>query len=81
MFCWRGGLRSKIASDWITAAGGEVAKVEGSYKAMRNLSLKIYTYSLRRRPRSILFKGNAQACKSWLSEYQQDKEASYAYNH
>ena len=49
VFCWRGGLRSQIACDWITAAGGVVAKVEGGYKAMRNVSLKIL-----QRPRNLL---------------------------
>lgn len=33
--CWRGGLRSQIASDWLAEAGTTVQRVEGGYKAMR----------------------------------------------
>lgn len=35
--CWRGGLRSKIASEWICAAGGDAAVVSGGYKAVRRV--------------------------------------------
>jgi tRNA 2-selenouridine synthase len=34
--CWRGGLRSKIAAEWIEASGREVWVVEGGYKALRH---------------------------------------------
>jgi len=37
--CWRGGLRSKIACQWIQEAGFPAVQVEGGYKAMRNLLL------------------------------------------
>jgi tRNA 2-selenouridine synthase len=34
--CWRGGLRSRIASEWIESAGRSVLLVEGGYKALRH---------------------------------------------
>lgn len=33
--CWRGGLRSQIATEWMREAGREVKRIEGGYKAMR----------------------------------------------
>ena len=37
IFCWRGGLRSKIVQEWIYEASGiEVPKLKGGYKAFRN---------------------------------------------
>lgn len=35
--CWRGGLRSSIACDWLREAGVSTLRVEGGYKAMRQL--------------------------------------------
>ena len=34
--CWRGGLRSKIASEWLRDAGVAITRVEGGYKALRH---------------------------------------------
>lgn len=33
--CWRGGLRSKIACEWLQAEGVRTHQVEGGYKAIR----------------------------------------------
>jgi tRNA 2-selenouridine synthase len=33
--CWRGGLRSQIASDWLAESGRSVRRVAGGYKALR----------------------------------------------
>lgn len=41
--CWRGGLRSSIASDWIEEAGRNVLRVDGGYKALRNNLLQVLT--------------------------------------
>jgi tRNA 2-selenouridine synthase len=41
LFCWRGGLRSRIAQDWIYQSGHEVLRVEGGYKALRHEALKV----------------------------------------
>lgn len=35
--CWRGGLRSAIACDWLREAGVSSLRVQGGYKAMRQL--------------------------------------------
>jgi tRNA 2-selenouridine synthase len=39
--CWRGGLRSKIAQEWIAAAGLEVVRVFGGYKAIRSEVMRL----------------------------------------
>jgi len=36
LYCFRGGLRSQIATSWIKEAGIEVPRIEGGYKALRN---------------------------------------------
>jgi len=41
--CWRGGMRSGIASEWIEERGHEVLRVEGGYKAMRRELLEVLT--------------------------------------
>lgn len=41
LFCWRGGLRSRIAQDWIYQSGHEVLRVEGGYKALRHEAMKV----------------------------------------
>lgn len=35
VYCWRGGLRSGIARQWLAEAGVEVPRVAGGFKAMR----------------------------------------------
>ncbi|MCL4139812.1 UNVERIFIED_CONTAM: hypothetical protein GTU68_051749 [Idotea baltica] len=39
LFCWRGGLRSKIAQEWISSRDLNIPRVEGGYKAIRNKAL------------------------------------------
>lgn len=39
--CWRGGLRSSLAQQWLAARGVSVAIVEGGYKALRHTCLEI----------------------------------------
>lgn len=41
VFCWRGGLRSRLAQDWIYQNGCEAIRVEGGYKALRHEALKV----------------------------------------
>lgn len=38
-FCWRGGLRSKIASEWMRESGLLPTRIEGGYKALRREAL------------------------------------------
>lgn len=35
LYCFRGGLRSRISQEWIQAAGSEIPYITGGYKAMR----------------------------------------------
>ncbi len=37
--CWRGGLRSKIAVQWLNESGADVCRIAGGYKAIRRLLL------------------------------------------
>lgn len=41
IFCWRGGLRSQLAQDWVFQTGREVIRVQGGYKALRHEALKV----------------------------------------
>jgi tRNA 2-selenouridine synthase len=41
IFCWRGGLRSRLAQDWVYQQGLEVIRVESGYKGLRHEALKI----------------------------------------
>lgn len=43
IFCWRGGLRSKISQDWLREVGIEIPRLEGGYKAFRNFILEEQT--------------------------------------
>jgi len=40
LICWRGGLRSRIASEWACAEGARVRTAEGGFKAIRGELLK-----------------------------------------
>ncbi len=35
LYCFRGGLRSQTATDWLTAAGTDIQRIEGGYKKLR----------------------------------------------
>ncbi len=35
VYCWRGGLRSRLAAQWMAAAGQAVPVIEGGFKALR----------------------------------------------
>jgi tRNA 2-selenouridine synthase len=41
LFCWRGGMRSEIAAQWLAEAGEPVERVNGGYKALRNTCLHV----------------------------------------
>ena len=36
LYCFRGGLRSKISQQWLHEAGIDITRVHGGYKALRN---------------------------------------------
>ena len=39
LYCWRGGLRSQIAQEWLAQAGLKIPRVPGGFKALRHLCL------------------------------------------
>lgn len=39
LYCWRGGLRSEIAQQWLADAGVSLPRVRGGYKALRRFLL------------------------------------------
>jgi len=41
LYCWRGGLRSQIAQDWLREAGLDVARIRGGYKALRRVCIGV----------------------------------------
>lgn len=41
LYCWRGGLRSETAQDWLRAAGTAVERVPGGFKALRQRCLAL----------------------------------------
>jgi len=41
IFCWRGGLRSQLAQDWVYQNGCEVIRVDSGYKGLRHEGLKV----------------------------------------
>jgi len=41
IFCWRGGLRSRLAQEWIYQQGLEVFRVDSGYKGLRHEALKV----------------------------------------
>ncbi len=40
IYCFRGGLRSKISQQWLAEAGADYPRVIGGYKAMRNFLIE-----------------------------------------
>src|SRR4030095_1633636 len=41
LYCWRGGLRSAIAQDWLHGAGVDIGRIAGGYKALRQTCLDV----------------------------------------
>ncbi len=41
VYCWRGGLRSKLARQWMSEAGVDVPLIEGGYKAFRRSLIQV----------------------------------------
>jgi len=40
IFCWRGGLRSRLAQEWVYQNGFDVIRVDSGYKGLRHEALK-----------------------------------------
>lgn len=43
VFCWRGGLRSQIACEWMREAGLKPLQVEGGFKALRAHAIETFS--------------------------------------
>ena len=41
IYCWRGGMRSNLAQQWMQDAGTSIPIIEGGYKALRRSLIKI----------------------------------------
>jgi tRNA 2-selenouridine synthase len=41
LYCWRGGLRSAIAQEWLHTAGVDIGRIAGGYKALRQTCLNV----------------------------------------
>jgi len=41
IFCWRGGLRSRLAQEWVCQQGLEVIRVDSGYKGLRYEALQV----------------------------------------
>jgi tRNA 2-selenouridine synthase len=41
LYCWRGGLRSQIAQEWLHQHGVDVPRIHGGYKALRRTCLNV----------------------------------------
>ena len=40
LYCWRGGLRSRIVQSWLAATGVSLPRVSGGFKALRRMCLE-----------------------------------------
>lgn len=54
LYCFRGGLRSKTAREWMREAGVEYPLVEGGYKALRRFLLDSFEQQIAQTPLQLL---------------------------
>jgi tRNA 2-selenouridine synthase len=54
LYCFRGGLRSRIVQDWLREAGIDYPRVAGGYKALRRFLLDRFETDLQRTPIELL---------------------------
>jgi len=54
LYCFRGGMRSAIAQQWLADAGVEYPRIKGGYKAMRNFLLTTLERIAHQQPLVIL---------------------------
>ena len=57
LYCFRGGQRSRIATQWLAMHGCDIPRIEGGYKAMRRFLIDSF-----RQPRNILLVGGQTGC-------------------
>lgn len=58
LYCFRGGMRSKIAQQWLADSGYEIVRLKGGYKAFRRYLIE----SLETMPQALLGEG----IQSWV---------------
>ena len=54
LFCWRGGLRSKISLEWLREVGVEYPRIPGGYKALRRFLIDQTEAIIQKRPLILL---------------------------
>lgn len=54
LYCFRGGLRSQIAQQWLAEDGWEIPRVTGGYKALRNFLIQTLESFCARMPLLVL---------------------------
>lgn len=64
LYCWRGGLRSNLAQEWINMAGFDVPLIAGGYKALRRVLLEELDFSARSSP--VIIGGRTGTAKTLL---------------
>jgi len=65
LYCWRGGLRSRIAQQWLAECGVEVPRIDGGYRALRRTCIEaIDAFALSQR--SIVIGGRTGSGKTAL---------------
>jgi tRNA 2-selenouridine synthase len=65
LYCFRGGLRSRICQQWLAEAGCNYPRVAGGYKAMRRFLIE-ETERISREASFIIFAGRTGAAKTEL---------------
>ena len=65
VYCFRGGLRSRTAQAWLSEAGVQVPRLEGGYKAARQMFLESLNKNISERP-LLLISGPTGGGKSHL---------------
>ena len=54
LYCWRGGLRSETVQNWLAAAGCDLPRVEGGFKALRHRCLEVLAQAPDAKPWRVL---------------------------
>ena len=64
--CWRGGQRSAITQAWLAAAGCQVPRVMGGYKALRNAALDTLANAANEKKSWFVLAGKTGSAKTVL---------------
>ena len=64
LYCWRGGLRSRIAQQWLEQAGIDILRVDGGYRSLRRACLAALEGAARDDKRWLLLAGRTGSGKT-----------------